>query len=57
MLRLQFYLPLNPQHIAGMSPRLAFNTAISFVTNTNWQAYCRESAHLLRRADVRPDGA
>jgi K+-transporting ATPase ATPase A chain len=39
ILRLQFYLPFNPQGMTGMSPRLAFNTAISFVTNTNWQAY------------------
>jgi K+-transporting ATPase ATPase A chain len=44
MLRLQWYLPLNPQGIAGMSPQLAFNTAISFVTNTNWQAYAGEQA-------------
>ena len=44
MLRFQNYLPLNPQHFDGMSPRLAFNTAISFVTNTNWQAYAGESA-------------
>ena len=44
MLRLQFYLPFNPQGFAGMSPRLAFNTAISFVTNTNWQAYAGETA-------------
>ncbi len=44
MLRLQWYLPLNPQGIAGMAPRLAFNTAISFVTNTNWQAYAGEQA-------------
>jgi K+-transporting ATPase ATPase A chain len=43
ILRLQFYLPFNPQHIAGMSPRLAFNTAASFTTNTNWQAYSPES--------------
>jgi K+-transporting ATPase ATPase A chain len=43
ILRGQFYLPLNPTHIAGMSPRLAFNTACSFVTNTNWQAYVPES--------------
>jgi K+-transporting ATPase ATPase A chain len=42
MLRLQFYLPFNPQHIAGMSPRLAFNTAMSFLTNTNWQVYVPE---------------
>ena len=44
MLRLQWYLPFNPQGIAGMSPQLAFNTAISFVTNTNWQAYAGEQA-------------
>ncbi len=43
ILRLQYYLPMNPQHIAGMSPRLAFNTAASFATNTNWQAYAPES--------------
>ncbi len=44
MLRFQDLLPLNPQHFDGMAPRLAFNTAISFVTNTNWQAYSGESA-------------
>ncbi len=44
MLRFQDLLPLNPQHFDGMVPRLAFNTAISFVTNTNWQAYSGESA-------------
>ncbi len=43
ILRLQGVLPWNPQAIAGMSPRLAFNTAASFVTNTNWQAYSPES--------------
>ena len=43
MLRLQDVLPFNPQHIPAMSPRLAFNTAASFVTNTNWQAYSPES--------------
>lgn len=42
ILRLQYYLPWNPLHIAGMSPRLAFNTAASFATNTNWQAYVPE---------------
>ncbi len=42
ILRLQYYLPFNPLHIAGMSPRLAFNTAASFTTNTNWQAYVPE---------------
>jgi K+-transporting ATPase ATPase A chain len=43
MLRLQDVLPFNPQHVGPMSPRLAFNTAASFVTNTNWQAYVPES--------------
>ena len=43
ILRLQFYLPLNPQGFAGMSPDLAFNTAVSFVTNTNWQSYGGET--------------
>jgi potassium-transporting ATPase potassium-binding subunit len=39
ILRLQGVLPLNPTHAPGMSPMLAFNTAISFITGTNWQAY------------------
>src|ERR1700679_183308 len=39
ILRLQGVLPLNPTHAPGMSPTLSFNTAISFVTGTNWQAY------------------
>jgi K+-transporting ATPase ATPase A chain len=43
ILRLQYYLPWNPLGIAGMSPRLAFNTAASFATNTNWQAYVPEA--------------
>jgi K+-transporting ATPase ATPase A chain len=43
ILRLQDILPFNPQHVVAMSPRLAFNTAASFVTNTNWQAYGPES--------------
>jgi K+-transporting ATPase ATPase A chain len=47
ILRLQDHLPLNPLHFAGMSPDLAFNTAISFVTNTNWQSYSGESAASL----------
>lgn len=41
--RLQYYLPLNPQELAGVAPDLAFNTAVSFTTNTNWQAYSGES--------------
>jgi K+-transporting ATPase ATPase A chain len=43
MQRLQAFLPLNPQRFAGVSPDLAFNTAASFTTNTNWQAYGGES--------------
>ena len=34
--RLQHWLPLNPQHLANVAPDLAFNTAASFTTNTNW---------------------
>jgi K+-transporting ATPase ATPase A chain len=41
--RLQTVLPLNPQHFAGVAPDRAFNTAASFVTNTNWQSYGGES--------------
>lgn len=42
--RIQALLPLNPQHFAGVTPQhLAFNTAASFTTNTNWQAYSGES--------------
>ena len=41
--RLQHVLPLNPQHLAAVPPDLAFNTAASFTTNTNWQAYSGES--------------
>jgi K+-transporting ATPase ATPase A chain len=44
MLRFQQFLPLNPAGIGPMSPRLALNTAMSFVTNTNWQAYSGETA-------------
>jgi K+-transporting ATPase ATPase A chain len=43
LLRLQGNLPLNPDGIGGMSADLAFNTAVSFVTNTNWQAYSGEA--------------
>jgi K+-transporting ATPase ATPase A chain len=43
ILRVQGDLPLNPLHVAGMSPHLAFNTAMSFVSNTNWQSYAGES--------------
>ena len=45
LLRLQVYLPFNPQHYSGaqMTPDLAFNTAVSFMTNTNWQNYVPET--------------
>jgi len=39
----QASLPLNPQHLPGTSWHLAFNTAVSFMTNTNWQSYAGES--------------
>jgi K+-transporting ATPase ATPase A chain len=42
--RCQLWLPLNPQSFANLSPDSAFNTAVSFVTNTNWQGYSGESA-------------
>ena len=43
LLRLQGFLPLNPRHLGAVAPDLAFNTAVSFVTNTNWQAYAGET--------------
>jgi K+-transporting ATPase ATPase A chain len=44
LLRLQSFLPLNPQKFPGVSGDTAFNTAVSFITNTNWQSYSGESA-------------
>ncbi|MEE1949351.1 potassium-transporting ATPase subunit KdpA [Pseudomonas alcaligenes] len=44
ILMLQHLLPLNPQQLPGLEWTLAFNTAVSFVTNTNWQAYSGEAA-------------
>ncbi|GAA0911881.1 potassium-transporting ATPase subunit KdpA [Rothia nasimurium] len=41
--RTQQWLPLNPQHFGALAPDLAMNTAISFASNTNWQAYTGES--------------
>lgn len=41
--RMQHRLPWNPQHLAAVAPDLAFNTAASFTTNTNWQAYVPET--------------
>jgi K+-transporting ATPase ATPase A chain len=43
LLRLQQWLPFNPQAMSAMTPDAAFNTAVSFVTNTNWQEYGGES--------------
>lgn len=54
LLRTQGHLPFNPHHVPGMSSALAFNTAVSFVTGTNWQAYSGESAagHLSQMAGL-----
>ena len=54
LLRLQGVLPLNPQGFGGLSPWLAFNTAASFVSNTDWQAYSGEAAmsHLSQMAGL-----
>ena len=41
--RLQWYLPFNPQAQTGVEQSLAFNTSVSFITNTNWQAYVPET--------------
>ena len=43
ILRLQNHLPLNPQGFGALTPHLAFNTAVSFTTNTNWQSYTGEA--------------
>jgi len=43
VMRLQGILPLNPRNLPGVEPGVAFNTAISFITNTNWQAYGGET--------------
>jgi len=43
LMRVQAGLPANPQHLAAFSPNSAFNTAISFITNTNWQDYTPET--------------
>jgi len=54
LLRLQHLLPLNPQGFGALSPHLAFNTAVSFVTNTNWQSYGGETtmSHLSQMAGL-----
>src|ERR1051325_7847627 len=50
--RLQAHLPQNPNGLANVDPRVAFNTAVSFGTNTNWQAYGGETtmSHLVQSA-------
>ena len=52
--RLQDILPLNPQGFGAVAPDLAFNTSISFVTNTNWQAYGGETtmSHLVQMSGL-----
>jgi potassium-transporting ATPase potassium-binding subunit len=54
ILRLQYFLPFNPQAQIGVSPDLAFNTAVSFDTNTNWQSYTPEStmSYLVQMAGL-----
>ncbi len=54
LMRLQAILPLNPQGLPGVPPDLAFNTAMSFTTNTNWQAYGGETtmSHLVQMAGL-----
>ncbi len=54
LMRLQAVLPLNPQGFDPVAPDLAFNTATSFVTNTNWQSYGGETtmSHLVQMAGL-----
>ena len=55
--RLQGVLPFNPNIWAGVGRSLAFNTSVSFVTNTNWQSYVRRNHHELSDPDAGADGA
>jgi len=52
--RLQWYLPFNPQGQTGIEPSSAFNTSVSFVTNTNWQSYVPETtmSYLVQMAGL-----
>ncbi|KVO61878.1 ATPase [Burkholderia ubonensis] len=52
--RIQVWLPLNPQHLPSVEPGLAFNTAVSFATNTSWQAYAGETtlSHLTQMLGI-----
>ena len=51
--RVQTWLPWNPQHLPNVPAALALNTAASFTTNTNWQAYVPEATMTLSDADGR----
>ena len=55
--RLQHLLPGNPDHFRAVSPSLSFNTAVSFVTNTDWQNYTGESTMSQFSQNVRTGGA
>jgi hypothetical protein len=55
IIRIQGSLPLNPQHLKGVGPALSFNTASSFVTNTNWQNYGGEDDDVVLLPDGRAD--
>ena len=57
LMRLQALLPFNPAGQSAVAPDLSFNTAVSFITNTNWQSYGGESTHVLLHADARPDAS
>ena len=57
LMRLQQFLPFNPQAMPATSEHLSFNTAVSFVTNTNWQSYGGESTLGYLVPDGRADGA
>ena len=54
IMRLQAHLPWNPTHVQAVSPHLSFDTAVSFVTNTNWQSYGGENtmSHLTSIAGL-----
>jgi potassium-transporting ATPase potassium-binding subunit len=54
LMRLQAALPFNPQHLPAVGEHLAFNTALSFVTNTNWQSYVPETtmSYLVQMAGL-----
>jgi len=54
LMRMQGWLPFNPAGLGAVAPDLAFNTAVSFATNTNWQAYAGETtmSHLVQMAGL-----